>query len=69
MLKDALDSRQRAGASGSRKTESRRQPWFLEAERLCQVMISQGTTQAVAQPANAAERVAIERAKIILGIK
>jgi len=67
MLQDALNLRQR-GLSGIKK-DKRGNPWFLEAERLCQVMISQGSTQAVAQPANAAERVAIEKAKTILGIK
>jgi hypothetical protein len=67
MLKDALNYRQQ-GLSGIKK-DKRQQPWFLEAERLCQVMVNQGTTQTIAQPANAAERVAIERAKSILGIK
>ncbi len=67
MLKDALKSRPQRMAVI--KKDKINQPWFLEAERLCQAMITHGTTQAIPQPANAAERVAVERAKSILGIR
>lgn len=70
MLKDALNARQaRAAIPGSRRKVNGGEPWFIQAEKLCQVMIYQGSTQAIAQPANVAERVAIEKAKSILGIK
>ena len=67
MLQDALNSK--PGLGRGIKKDKREKPWFLEAERICQVMISNGSTRAIAEPGNVAERVAVERAKTILGIK